>query len=140
MVGGLKTATLLLFFENDRMAVPEACVATTNVMLNFLGHGGVAALHAQRILTASGLKPQLTNTVQKKLELLFQLAPASLPEFKPTWGWVFGEYLSEYSHWTYTDADVVFGRWFCVKGVEIRAGYAVGLTTGLEDLALVIMT
>lgn len=30
-------------------------------------------------------------------------------EFKPALGWVFREYLKEYSHWAYGDLDVFFG-------------------------------
>lgn len=98
MIGGLMTASLLLFFEESD--VPEACRNGTNVVIEDLGHGGIAALHARRMAAAA----------QKKFELLFRVAPASLSEFKPAWGWVFGEYLSEYTHWTYTDTDVVFGQ------------------------------
>lgn len=30
-------------------------------------------------------------------------------EFKPALGWVFRDYLKEYSHWAYGDLDVFFG-------------------------------
>lgn len=30
-------------------------------------------------------------------------------EFKPALGWVFREYLKDYSHWAYGDLDVFFG-------------------------------
>lgn len=30
-------------------------------------------------------------------------------EFKPALGWVFREYLKEYTHWAYGDLDVFFG-------------------------------
>jgi len=113
MMGGIKTAELLLFFENRPLSsVPSACQVAKNVVVQDLGRGGVAALHARRILAAPGPNRlrATVSSVQQKFERLFQLAPASLSEFKPTWGWVFAEYLSEYSHWTYTDSDVIFGR------------------------------
>lgn len=30
-------------------------------------------------------------------------------EFKPALGWIFREYLKEYSHWAFGDLDVFFG-------------------------------
>ena len=40
--------------------------------------------------------------------------PYILVEYKPAFGHIFAEYLTEYSHWGYSDLDVVFGdmtRW-----------------------------
>ena len=112
MLGGSKTATLLLFHESaQRSSVPEACRMSRNVEVNEVGDGGIAALHARRIYEAMGYQDQgQAGELQQKLARLFDIAPACLPEFKPSWGWVFTEYLNDYSHWTYTDADVVFGR------------------------------
>lgn len=31
-------------------------------------------------------------------------------EFKPALGWLFREYLREYSHWAFGDLDVLFGN------------------------------
>lgn len=35
--------------------------------------------------------------------------PYYMVEFKPALGWVFREYLKEYTHWAYGDLDVFFG-------------------------------
>jgi hypothetical protein len=112
MIGGLRTATLLLFHEvTQKQSVPEACLARSNIEVKELRDGGIAALHVRRITEATGSLPRVwTVDMQLKLERLLQIAPALLSEFKPSWGWVFGEYLYKYSHWTYTDVDIVFGR------------------------------
>lgn len=36
-------------------------------------------------------------------------SPYYLVEFKPALGWLFREYLREYTHWAYGDLDVLFG-------------------------------
>ncbi|CAB9510131.1 expressed unknown protein [Seminavis robusta] len=44
--------------------------------------------------------------------------PYALVEYKPTFGHVFAEYLEEYSHWGYSDLDIVFGdlgRWITAE-------------------------
>ena len=107
MIGGARRATLLLFHEAaQRSSVPEACRIVGNVEVEELGDGGLAALHGRRLGLLSGSEPRgLTS----RLARLFHASPSSLSEFKPAWGWVFGEYLEDYTHWTYTDADVVFG-------------------------------
>lgn len=36
-------------------------------------------------------------------------SPYYLVELKPAYGWLFREYLKEYSHWAFGDLDVLFG-------------------------------
>lgn len=36
-------------------------------------------------------------------------SPYFIVEFKPALGWLFREYLVEYSHWAFGDLDVLFG-------------------------------
>lgn len=36
-------------------------------------------------------------------------SPYFIVEFKPALGWLFREYLTDYSHWAFGDLDVVFG-------------------------------
>lgn len=112
MVGGLTTATLLLVHETaQRLSLPRSCQLSSNVRVQELGDGGIAALHARRLLEGMGTwTKELSQTSQSKLKRLFELAPDILSEFKPSWGWVFETYLYDFSHWTYTDTDIVFGR------------------------------
>ena len=55
MIGGLGTATLLLFHEvTQKQSVPEACLARSNIEVKELQDGGIAALHVRRIAEATG--------------------------------------------------------------------------------------
>ena len=130
MAGGMKMATLLLLHEAaERSSIPPVCRKRGNVKIEELNDGGIAELHTQRILESS---PEIQRSgAEKKMKRLFELAPSSLSEFKPTWGWVFGEYLHKYSHWTYTDADVIFGRFECNPGLIFQMH--TGLTTGSAE-------
>ena len=47
--------------------------------------------------------------------------PYALVEYKPTFGHVFAEFLDEYSHWGYSDVDIVFGdlsRWITQEELQ----------------------
>ena len=123
----------------NRVHIPEACQSRGNVRVEELKDGGIAALHAQRILEGIGSTSDTQGSLQRKLELLFKLAPASLSEFKPAWGWVFSQYLHQFSHWTYTDADVIFGR-FHFGRIQYAKQPHLGLTTGLVSWILLNMT
>jgi hypothetical protein len=55
-------------------------------------------------------RPQLEQLVAKHMHV----HPYSLVEFKPAYGYIFQEYLEGYSHWGYSDVDILFGdlgRW-----------------------------
>ncbi|CAM9704783.1 unnamed protein product, partial [Ectocarpus fasciculatus] len=43
------------------------------------------------------------------LHQLLITSPYFIVEFKPAFGWLFREYLTEYSHWAFGDLDVLFG-------------------------------
>ena len=42
-------------------------------------------------------------------QLAFASFSYAVTEYKPTYGAVFSEYLGEYTHWSYTDIDIVLG-------------------------------
>ncbi|CAM9567665.1 unnamed protein product, partial [Laminaria digitata] len=64
-------------------------------------------------------QPTMGETLAKNLatrkraaSFLYQLllmSPYYIVEFKPALGWLFREYLGEYTHWAYGDLDVLFG-------------------------------
>ena len=54
------------------------------------------------------------NKLQSMLSRQIIHLPYILVEYKPAFGHIFADYLKEYSHWGYSDLDVVFGdmsRW-----------------------------
>ena len=120
MAGGAATATLLLIHEaSQRRSVAPACREVANVEVVELRDGGVAALHASRLAARGGGDGA---ALAVKLGRLFRSTPGALSEFKPAWGHVFGSYLGRFSHWTYTDADVVFGDLDAWLGPRLGAG------------------
>jgi len=91
-MGSSRRATLLLFVEAETW-VPWPCEEQFNVRVNRVN---MAQLFQSRLGVDFGS--------------VFALAPSTLAEFKPAWGHVFGEFLLDtFTHWTYTDTDVVFG-------------------------------
>ena len=46
----------------------------------------------------------------RSLRLLFEKWPRLVAEYKPTFGSVFEDFLSGYSHWGYCDLDMVIGN------------------------------
>ena len=50
-----------------------------------------------------------TYALVKMFQLAFQHYSYIVTEYKPTHGAVFAEYLSEYTHWSYTDIDMLIG-------------------------------
>lgn len=64
----------------------------------------------ERDVLAFESRPQLEQLVAKHMHV----HPYSLVEFKPAYGYIFQEYLEGYSHWGYSDVDILFGdlgRW-----------------------------
>jgi len=66
----------------------------------------------------TGTAKQHTLTREQLVVLLakqLQTYPYSLVEFKPALGHIFADYLQAYSHWGYSDMDILFGdlaRWY----------------------------
>lgn len=75
---------------------------------------------------SAALQPWITADIHNQISsratnfdinilIYFQLGPLHpqspyyIVEFKPALGWLFREYLGEYSHWAYGDLDVLFG-------------------------------
>ncbi len=53
---------------------------------------------------------EIKATIQNKFDFEISLdAPYKLCDYKPTYGYVFDEYLSEYDYWGYCDIDMIFG-------------------------------
>ncbi|CAM9650238.1 unnamed protein product, partial [Scytosiphon promiscuus] len=63
-------------------------------------------------VTAAAALAKTLATRRRAALFLHQLlitSPYFIVEFKPALGWLFREYLTEYTHWAFGDLDVVFG-------------------------------
>jgi len=75
-----------------------------------VGKDGLGRLFGTRLSEALGI---YDATLQHRMVQLFQIAFREfayiVTEYKPTHGTVFADYLSTYSHWSYTDIDMLIG-------------------------------
>lgn len=54
---------------------------------------------------------ELKNEIQSKFDFEISLEkPHKFCDFKPTYGYIFEEYIKEYDFWGYCDLDVIFGK------------------------------
>ena len=101
-------ADWLIFHEGAAMPSPEE--VPLNVIFHDVGKDGLSRLFGTRLAEALGIHdaPQ-----QSRMVHLFQIAFREysyiVTEYKPTHGTVFADYLTPYSHWSYTDIDMLIG-------------------------------
>ena len=99
-------ADWLIFHEGAQM--PATDEVPTNVIFHDLGRDGLSVLFGTRLAQALGIRDTTSRLVQ-----LFQIAfhefAYIVTEYKPTHGTVFEDYLRRYSHWSYTDIDMLIG-------------------------------
>jgi hypothetical protein len=104
-------ADMLVFHENNQQLLHVKCAQ--NVKFINLGERGLSELIVRHILGNNTLEDtvsQLANVVNNVLTHM----PKYLVETKPMTGTLFASHLSQYSHWTYTDPDILWGdlsRW-----------------------------
>lgn len=54
---------------------------------------------------------EIKEEIQKKFDFeIFLEKPYKLCDFRPAYGYIFEEYLKEYTHWGYSDIDIIFGN------------------------------
>lgn len=100
---------MLVFHESNSKLKDIQCAK--NVKFVDLGQNGLAALIVEKTLTGHNSSSE-TNR-EELTGLLSQVIlniPRYLIEVKPMTGYLFQKYLSPYSHWTYTDPDIVWGN------------------------------
>lgn len=106
---------MLVFHEGNSKLEGMTCGG--NVKFIDLGDNGLSKLIVETIIgnsTSSGSKIKLVNMVS---DVLIHI-PRYLIEVKPISGILFKEWLIPYSHWTYTDPDIIWGNltdWIEVK-------------------------
>jgi hypothetical protein len=111
------TADFLIFHNGALEAFDVAGNCPPNVY--FYNLGSTQAM-AARLLSVLDAKPdsELAFSTRERLSHLLEthlkLYPYVLVEFKPALGHIFADYLKDYSHWGYSDLDILFGdlgRW-----------------------------
>ena len=117
---GIGSVADVLIFHNGFLSsnVPEHCRLATNVRFITLD----STLHLAQTILDGLLQHKSTDDLQldrykadRVLAWHLGQHPYALIEFKPALGTIFASYIRDYSHWGYTDLDLLFGdlpRWW----------------------------
>lgn len=74
-----------------------------------LGRGGMAQLVASTIGAHMGWGERNVSRANKYLRFVMYKWPRTIAEYKPAFGVIFAAYLSNYTHWAFSDLDTQFG-------------------------------
>lgn len=98
---------MIVFHENNQQLKDMKCAE--NVKFINLGERGLSELIAKHIMGEDS-----NEDIRKQLVLVISnvllYTPRYLVEIKPMSGTLFHDYISHYSHWTYSDPDIVWGN------------------------------
>ncbi len=89
--------------------VLEHAVCAENVILINLQSNQNLGKRLLRVLDHKNETVIERNSLEELMTTLLDLRPYALVEFKPALGYIFQDLLEGYSHWGYTDLDIVFG-------------------------------
>eukprot|EP00602_Paraphysomonas_sp_CaronLab_P010556 CAMPEP_0185028952 /NCGR_PEP_ID=MMETSP1103-20130426/15049_1 /TAXON_ID=36769 /ORGANISM="Paraphysomonas bandaiensis, Strain Caron Lab Isolate" /LENGTH=439 /DNA_ID=CAMNT_0027563545 /DNA_START=160 /DNA_END=1476 /DNA_ORIENTATION=+ len=109
-VGASKDMFDMLIFHEDN-AIIEALPCATNVKKINLHAGGLSKLIARAVANPRSMKTSGSSKERKLEHLLSHVLgkmPFFLAQFKIGSGAIFEEYLKEYTHWTYSDPDIIW--------------------------------
>ena len=99
-------ADWLIFHEGASYSGQEEL--PPNVILYDLGKDGLGRLFGTKLAEALE-DPALTAPLTRLFQIAFREFAYIVTEYKPTHGTVFADYLQGYSHWSYTDIDMLIG-------------------------------
>ena len=100
---------MLVFHEgNSRL---QRIVCAHNVKFIDLGKNGLSKLIVSELLSEFNTSSEANRgSLTDMLSDVITHIPRYLIEVKPMTGSLFRDYLTPYSHWTYTDPDIVWGN------------------------------
>jgi len=81
-----------------------------NVRFMDVGTGGIAALIASGMGAKLHLPEANTSALSVRLRFILAKWPRLVAEYKPAFGTIFAEQLANYTHWGYSDLDVILGH------------------------------
>jgi hypothetical protein len=100
---------MLVFHESNSQLQKIKCAS--NVKFHDLGSDGLSKLVVSEILTGFNMSNEQTRSeLTSLLGDVIKHIPRYLIEVKPMTGSLFRDYLVPYSHWTYTDPDIIWGN------------------------------
>lgn len=110
---------MLVFHESNRKLMSLNCAS--NVKLINLGENGLSKAIIAKVLDETTSNESVKGRMTMMLNDIITHGPRYLVEVKPMLGDLFRDHLTEYSHWSYTDPDIIWGNlsdWIEEKDLE----------------------
>lgn len=100
---------MLVFHEGNKRLQSITCAK--NVKFIDLGRNGLAKLIVSHVMgSGKATSEESRNELTLLLSEIITHMPRYLVEVKPMTGELFKDYLTTYSHWTFTDPDIIWGN------------------------------
>jgi hypothetical protein len=114
---------MLIFHESNKKLASIKCA--NNVEFIDLGPDGLAKAIGNTFASAWGMDDLMKEGLISRIADIKAYATRYLVEVKPMTGDIFREYLKTYTHWSYTDPDIIWGNvsnWLSdedIKGFDV---------------------
>lgn len=99
---------MLVFHESNKKLLELTCAS--NVKMIDLGTNGLSRLLIAKLMTSSTSTDSIKGRMSMMLNDILLHSPRYLVEIKPILGDMLQEHLTGYTHWSYTDPDIVWGN------------------------------
>lgn len=99
---------MLVFHESNAALLALQC--PDNVKFIDLGPQGLSKLLVNKILEGADVDKAIVEHLQRNVDRIITHIPRYLVEVKPMMGQLFDSYLQSYTHWSYTDPDIIWGN------------------------------
>ena len=99
---------LLVFHENNERIKNINCAP--NVKFINIGENGLAEAIVHSIVDQESSNAEVLSQLIGVVNNIMLHIPMYLVEVKPMMGFAFKKYLKDYSHWSSTDPDIIWGR------------------------------
>jgi len=81
-----------------------------NVRFVDLGAGGLSQLFGLKMGEELGMPVRNASLLIRSMRFMLEKWPRLVAEYKPAFGTIFEQYITDYSHWGYCDLDMVIGN------------------------------
>ena len=114
---------MLVFHESNEKLKNIKC--GSNVKFIDLGINGLSNLIVDTVFTRKNMNPDTLSHLKQLTAQVINHIPRYLVEIKPLSGKLFAKWLEPYSHWTYTDPDIMWGDLTQWLSPEIIGNYEI---------------
>lgn len=107
---------MLVFHENNEKVRQLSC--PSNVKIIDLGPKGMSEIIAYRIMEVNKTDIESYTELWEAVAEVLIHVPRLLIDIKPMVGHIFADYLTSYTHWSYSDPDIIWGnleKWVTVE-------------------------